>query len=336
MMTGPIRFGILGCGMIARFHANAIRATDKALLLGVADASLPAAQEMAREFEVGVYASAEEMLADPQIDAITVCTPSGFHAENVRAALRAGKHCLVEKPLAFTKAEARALAEEARERGLVFTVISQLRFSEDIQRVKRLMEEGAFGDMVFCDLYMKYWRDPSYFAQSPWRGSKRLDGGGALMNQGIHGIDLLLYLAGWPRVLHARTDTHLHNIEVEDRAVAMLEFENGALGVIQASTCSNPGFERRLELIGNRGSAVIVENRIKSLTLDGKTVEGKTHRPRVATASDPAAMSGELHARQIANFTDAVLGLEALHVRAEDGIAAVSLIEEIYRSSCGD
>lgn len=333
MAEGRLRFGLWGCGMIARFHADALLRIENAVLVGVADVSASFAADFADQYGIVAYADYEAMLADPNIDAVCICTPSGLHKENALQALRAGKHVVLEKPMAFTAAEAAELEKAAEESGCVLTVVSQLRFSKDICRVKALMEENAFGTPVLCDLYMKYWRDPAYYAGSTWKGTRRFDGGGALMNQGIHGVDILLYLAGNAKVLYAKNRTHFHNIEVEDVSVAMLEFENGATGVIEASTCANPGFERRLEIIGTEGSVILVENRIEKLILGGETVISGSSEPIPCTASDPAAMGCELHVMQLRNFVSAVQNGSRLAVTAADGRRAVALIEEIYSFS---
>lgn len=330
-MTEVIRFGILGSGSIARFHANAIASLDNALLVGVASSFGDDARRFAREYQIKAYTDYNEMLADERIDAVCICTPSGLHAENAIQALRAKKHVVLEKPMAFTKAEAKTIAEEAEKSGCVLTVICQLRFSEDVHRVKQLLADGALGDLVFCDLYMKYWRDQAYYSSSNWKGTRRLDGGGALMNQGIHGIDLLLYLLGDAKVVHAKNCTRFHDIEVEDASMAMLEFANGAMGVIEGSTCVCPGFERRIEINGTRGSVIIVENQIQKLIIDGETLVDKPRNAGNGTASNPTAFGCDLHARQISNFIDAVCGRDKLMITAAEGIRAVSLIEEIYQ-----
>lgn len=330
MAKGMIRFGILGCGLIARFHADAIASIENATLMGVADASRPSAERFAESRGVTAYPDYAAMLADPRIDAVCICTPSGFHGENALQALKAGKHVVLEKPMAFTAAQAKEVETQARNSGCVLTVISQLRFSEDIRRVKALLEQNAFGKLVLCDLYMKYWRDPAYYADSPWKGTLRFDGGGALMNQGIHGVDILLYLAGDAKVLCAKNQTRFHSIEVEDVSVAMLEFENGAMSVVEATTCACPGFERRLEIIGTEGSVVLVEDRIEKMIIGGEVLVDGAIEPLVSTANDPAAMSCRLHAKQIANFIGAINGEEALVVPPAEGVRAVSLIEKIY------
>ena len=326
-----VRFGILGCGAIARFHADAIAHLENAALIGVADSNITLAEKFAEQYAVKAYPGFYAMLEDANIDAVCICTPSGFHAENAMNALNAKKHVVLEKPMAFTKAQAKALEAEVQQSGCVLTVISQLRFSEDIRRVKALLEQNAFGKLVFCDLYMKYWRDPAYYAASHWKGTRRFDGGGALMNQGIHGVDLLLYLAGDANVICARNRTRHHNIEVEDSSVAMLEFENGAMGVIEAATCAYPGFERRLEITGTEGSVVLLENKIDKLIIGSQIHVDGVKNSLPGTASDPTAMGSELHALQISNFINAICGKEPLVMTAAEGSRAVSLIEDIYK-----
>ena len=330
MIDTPVHFGILGCGVIAGFHGDALAGLKDAQLVGVADALPEAAKSFAWERGVTAYPDFSAMLADPQIDAVCICTPSGFHYSNALQALQAGKHVVLEKPMAFTTEQAAELESAARDSGCLLTVVSQLRFSEDIRRVKTLLEQNAFGQLVLCDLYMKYWRAPEYYAASSWRGTRRFDGGGALMNQGIHGVDILLYLAGPAKVLCAKNRTRHHSIEVEDVSVAMLEFENGAMGVIEATTCANPGFSRRVEIIGTEGSVILTENRIEKLVIGGKALENNQDGAQISTASDPTAMDCHLHRMQLANFISALQRGEDLTVTAADGRRAVALIEEIY------
>ena len=331
MADKKIRFGILGCGAIARFHADAIGRIENASLIGVANASQERAQRFAQEYHVKAYTDFSRMLADENVDAVCICTPSGFHAENAIEALRAHKHVVLEKPMAFTKAEAKQIEEEVDKSGCVLTGICQLRFSEDVRRVKQLLAENALGKLVFCDLYMKYWRDQVYYASSNWKGTRRFDGGGALMNQGIHGIDLLLYLVGGAKVVFARNYTRFHDIEVEDASMAMLEFDNGAMGVVEGSTCAWPGFERRLEINGTKGSVILVENQIQKLIIEGETLVDRQSGPVNGAASNPMAFACDLHAVQLSNFIDAVCGRGELLMTAAEGGRAVSLIEEIYQ-----
>lgn len=334
MPDNIIRFGILGCGTIARFHADAIGSIEDAELVGCTSVVREEARRFSEQYHIRAYADYAEMLADPGIDAVCICTPSGFHADNAMQALRAKKHVVLEKPMAFTREQTREICAEADKSGCKLTVICQLRFAESVRRVKKLVEENAFGKLVFCDLYMKYWRSPEYYAASDWRGTRKLDGGGALMNQGIHGVDMLLYLVGNARVVYAKTVTRHHDIEVEDAAVAALEFENGAAGVIEGSTCAWPGFERRLEINGTRGCAVLVEDEIEKLVIDGENLVDGRKAAVANTASDPAAFACDLHAAQLRNFIDAIRGEGELLIPADEGARAVALIEDIYRFGC--
>ena len=334
MKHAVVRFGILSCGAIAKFHARAIADIENAKLVGVTDVYLPAAEAFAEEFGgVRIYKDYAEMLADPAIDAVCICTPSGLHAQNAIDALRAGKHAVLEKPMAFTKEECEKIEQIAKENDRLLAVISQLRYAEDIGRVKQLVEEGAFGTISLCNLSMKYWRKPEYYAESKWRGTKKMDGGGALMNQGIHGIDLMLYIMGDAELLCAKTNTAFHNIEVEDTAVAMLKFENGAYGTLDASTCAFPGHARRLEIIGSEGCAILHENHLERLVVRGETIVSEGAKVSASTASDPMSMQHKLHAMQLTNFVRAVHGEEMLLMDASQGKRAVSLIEQIYRFS---
>lgn len=334
MSDNVIRFGILGCGTIARFHADAIGSLVDAELVGCTSVIREEALQFSEKYNIKAYADYETMLADPNIDAVCICTPSGFHADNALQALRAKKHVVLEKPMAFTREQTREICAEVEKSGCKLTVICQLRFSENVRKVKKLVEENAFGKLVFCDLYMKYWRSPEYYAASDWRGTRKLDGGGALMNQGIHGIDMLLHLVGDAKVVRAKNVTRHHDIEVEDASVAMLEFENGAMGVIEGSTCAWPGFERRLEINGTRGCVVLVEGEIEKLIVDGETLIDGRKGAVGNTASDPTAFAYDLHAAQIKNLIGAIHGEEELMIPATEGARAVSLIEDIYEFGC--
>ena len=333
LTTEPIRFGILGAGMIAAIHAQALSTLPDARLAGVTDVNTAGAQAFAARYGIAAYPSYEAMLADDAIDAICICTPSGFHAQQALQAIRCGKHVVLEKPMALTEEDAERIMEAERCSGVLVTVVSQLRFSEDVQTLRELVQKNAFGQQVFCNLFMKYWRDPAYYAASGWKGTLALDGGGALMNQGIHGIDLLLHIVGSATVLKGCKKTLCHRIEVEDTAAALLEFDSGALGVIEASTCTAPGFERRLEIHGDRGYAVLVEDRLAELMLDGRLLRGQAcsrdEQRYINTASDPGKLDCTLHARQLQNMVRAIRGTEPLQVGTADGRRAVELIRQI-------
>ena len=328
------RFGIVGSGMISYIHATAIQSLPNAQLAGVTDYAPEKAKVFADKYGICVYDTLEQMLADPSVDVVCICTPSGFHAEQSMAALRSGKHVVLEKPMALTKESAGQLVEASERCGRFLTVISQFRFTPALQYTKQLLEEKAFGNVVMCSLYMKYWRDPTYYSSSPWKGTRRFDGGGALMNQGIHGVDLLQYLMGDAKVVQGRAKTLVHDIEVEDTAAALLEFENGALGVIEATTSCYPGFDRRLEIRGDRGYLTLQEDRILELMINGERIEQpKQEASVVSTAADPSKLDYRMHARQLQNLLDAIEGKAELLIDAREGYRAVRLVEDVYVSS---
>jgi len=337
-MAKIMKFGILGCGMIANMHAQAIESIEDAELIGVSDPVEASAKAFSEKYGVAVYKDYDTMLNDPEIDIVCICTPSGFHASGALEALKYQKHVVLEKPMALTTEDADKIVEASKESGCLLTVISQLRFQEDIQKVKQLVEEGAFGKLAFCDLYMKYWRDPEYYASSSWKGTFKFDGGGALMNQGIHGVDLIHYIAGNAKVIKGKVKTLFHDIEVEDVATAVMEFDNGALGVIEGSTCAAGGFDRRIEIIGTKGYAILVEGKIEKMEIDGKEVaqEVNTAVGGKRSSSDPTALQYEGHATQIRNLIRAIRGEEPLLIDATEGRKAVKTICDIYKSSAMD
>ena len=324
-----VGFGIVGCGMIADFHAQALRSIAGARLIGVTDVNFAGAQIFAEKHGVLAYKTYEDMLKDDAVGAVCICTPSGYHAELAKSALLAGKHVAVEKPIAMTVSDADAVIEAAEKSGKLLTVISQLRFSQDVIRLKEAVQNGSLGQIRFCNLSMKYWREESYYAGSSWKGSRLLDGG-VLMNQGIHGIDLLRYVIGGVQVLSSVTDRMYHKIEAPDTALALLRYDCGALGTLEATTAAFPGFDLQLEIIGEKGRAVFTQERLTSLVIDG-TENIKVSSPcKLGTASDPAAVGWQNHALQFKNFVSAILDKASIAVRGEDGREAVRLISDIY------
>ena len=333
-MERCFKFGIIGCGLISHVHAAAIASLPQATLAGVSDNNRERAEAFAAQYGVRAYENTTKLLEDPDVDVVCICTPSGFHAEGAQEALQHGKHVVLEKPMALTTESAKAVVESCKQYDCLLTVISQWRFAPSFAYVKQLLDEKKLGNLVMCSLRMKYWREPTYYSESPWHGTKKFDGGGALMNQGIHGVDMLQYLLGNAKVLQGRAKTMYHNIEVEDTAAALLEFDNGALGVIEASTCTYPGFDRRWEIHGDRGYIVIQEDSIRELMIDGKYVDvPEMGSPAMSSAADPGKIEYKYHASQLQNLMDAICGKAVLRCSAEDGYRAVKLIEDVYSSS---
>jgi UDP-N-acetyl-2-amino-2-deoxyglucuronate dehydrogenase len=339
MKHDRVRFGIIGAGTIAAFHAKAIREVEGAVLTAVYDSVSERARSFAAEQGIEWFVSLDDFLEKAPIDAITVATPTGLHASVAIPAARAGKHVLCEKPLDTTPAKAQAIIDACREAGVILSPVFQYRFGAGAQAVKRAIDAGRFGRILFVSGRIKWFRSQEYYDSGSWRGTWELDGGGCLMNQSIHTIDLMLHFGGAPAEVFGYTATRTHErLEVEDNACAVLRFRSGAMGVIESSTSCAPGFPLRIEVSGERGTAVIEGDSIAhwqfadSDPLDEAVRAGMGGRSLGDGASDPKGISIEGHKRQIADLVGAIArGGEA----AVDGAEAklpVELVCGIYES----
>lgn len=328
-------FGVIGCGMIANSHAQAIQATTAARLIGVTDSMEASRSAFAVKYGVRDFASVEEMLSCPEIQAVCICTPSGLHAPLAIKAAEAGKNVVVEKPMAISLKEADDLIGACARGKVKVEVISQLRFSPAVRALKAAVDGGRLGRLLSGDIYMKYFRSQEYYDKGGWRGTWAMDGGGALMNQGIHGIDLLQYVMGPVRSVFGHARTLARRIEVEDTAAGIVEFQNGAIGVIQAATSVIPGFPRRLEVHGEKGSIVLQEDSVLSWDVEGeRPPEGVPIGPSQGAAfRDPTAVGSEGHKRQIMDLIEAVRTGRRPFIDAEEGRKPIQIILALYESS---
>lgn len=339
-------FGIVGCGMIAEFHARAINEIDGARVAGVYDSSEardkgPKIAGIATKGECAIYHSLDEMLANPEIDVICICTPSGAHLDPAVAAARAGKHVVVEKPLEITVGRCDRIIGACDDAGVRLCTIFPSRFGEANEALKRAIDGGRFGRLTLGDTYVKWWRTQQYYDSGGWRGTWDLDGGGALMNQAIHNVDLLVWLMGDVESVTAMTATLAHErIEVEDTAVAAVKFKNGALGVIEACTSAFPGLLKRTEIHGSGGSARVDQDDITLWQFATDEAGDAEIRDRIAGASgfsagasDPRGITHEGHRLQLVDFLRAIdEGTEA-KVDGREGRRSVEVIRAIYRSA---
>jgi predicted dehydrogenase len=266
--SAPLRFGIVGCGVIGKTHAAAIAGLGDAKLAGVADQVPERVGALADMYEIPGYPDLTSMLAAGSIDVVTICTASGLHGELTREAMRSEKHVVVEKPLEITLQAIDDTLRVQRDMGVKLAVISQHRFDPAAQQVHELMGAGAFGTPVLANAHILWWRSQEYYDSGDWRGSWALDGGGVLMNQSIHSIDLLQWFMGPVQSVYAYTGTLAHRMETEDTAVAALRFASGALGTIAATTSAYPGVSTRIEILGPKGSAVIEDDRMRYLHVE--------------------------------------------------------------------
>ena len=334
-----IGFGLVGVGMIADYHAQAIREARGARLAGVAGRS----EEKVRVFagKNGVpFATTRlaELVARPEIDVVCVATPSGAHLEVALAAIRAGKHVVIEKPLEITVERTDEILRAAEAAGVRVAPIFQARFGEGARTVKAALEAGRFGRLVLCSAYVKWHRAAGYYRG--WKGTLALDGGGALINQAIHAIDLLQWFAGLPAEVFAWQTRRVHTgIEAEDTACAALRFAHGGLGVIEASTAIYPGWQRRLEICGEHGSAALEDDSISRWDFltprpgDDEIRAAKRDERMRSGASAPNAISHHGHLRQIQDLIDALHNGRPLAIDGREARKTVLLIRALYASA---
>ncbi len=338
-----IGFALIGCGMIARFHARALAEVPDARLVALVSRREANARAMAEQLGLDCVVSTDlgAVLARPDVQAVIITTPSGAHREPAVAAASAGKHVVVEKPLEITTQRCDEIIRACHRHGVQLCTIFPSRFGDANRALKDAVESGRFGRLTLGETTCKWWRPQSYYDEGGWKGTQSLDGGGALMNQAIHNVDLLLWMMGPVTHINGFTATLAHErIEVEDTAVACLRFANGALGVIQATTSVHPGLPKTIAVHGDRGTVIIEQDDVLRWELTPETPEDKAVKERFAQktgasggSSNPAAISHVGHARQLADFVRAIRTGSAPLVDGCEGRKAVAVIEAIYQSA---
>lgn len=340
-------FGIVGVGMIAEFHAKALRDMAGARLVASCSRRADAVAGFAGRHGGAAYTDIDAFLAHDGLDVVVICTPSGAHLEPCLAAAAAGKHVVCEKPLEVTVERVDRMIAACEDAGVMLAGIFPRRFNPSTALLKQAVEAGRFGRIASADAYVKWWRTQAYYDSGAWRGTWELDGGGALMNQSIHTIDLLLHVMGDVSAVRAQTRLVAHSgIEVEDSAVAMLEFESGALGVIQGSTAcwSRGGHPAEVQIAGEGGSAFMADDRFRVWEFADAGADDDRIRREFGIAADaagagaanPAAIDHRWHQR---NLEDAVAALRDGRTPGIDGREArrsVALIRAIYDSAGRD
>ena len=336
----PIGFGLVGCGMIANFHAKAIEQIRGAKIVAGFDTFTASADRFAAANGCTAYHKLSDLLADPRVDIVTICTPSGAHRDPAVAAAKAGKHVVVEKPLEVTLKRCDAIINACRKNKVELCTIFPSRFSPANMALKKAIDQGRFGKLTMGDAYTKWWRTQEYYDSGGWRGTWALDGGGAFMNQAVHNVDLLYSLMGDVADVTAATSTIAHKrIEVEDIGVATLRFKNGALGVIEATTAAYPGMLKKIEIHGTEGTAVIEEDSILTWDFKQKRAGDAAIRRKYAGAtsgggaSDPTAISFTGHQRQLQDFIKSIRTGSKPLVDGEQGRKSVEIILSIYKAA---
>ena len=339
-MSSPLGFAIVGTGMIAGYHAQAIAQTPGAKLVGVVSRSPDRGPAFAAKHAIPVItATVEQMAARPDVHVINVTTPSGAHLEPALAAIRAGKHVIIEKPLEITPARVDQINAAADQRGVKVVSIFQGRFGTGAQTVKAALDAGRLGRLVLASAYVKWHRTADYY-KSAWKGTWDLDGGGALMNQAIHGVDLLQWFAGLPAEVTGRFTRRVHTgIQADDTTVATLLFPDGALGTLEASTALWPGWSRRIELCGEHGSICLEDDFIAKWDFakpepgDDAIRHAKRDDALGSGAGVPGGISLTGHLRQIGDLVAAVRDNRPPAIDGREGRKAVALVHAIYESA---
>ena len=340
MTQNELGFAILGAGMVAEYHLNAIRecADLGARLVGVGHYNPARYGEIAQRFDAPARPY-DELLADPAVAAVCICTPSGQHAQQAIAAASSGKHVLVEKPMALSLADADAMIAACRENGVQLGVCLQRRAEPLFRRVHDAIHGGDLGEITLGVVTMPYFRDEPYYAQADWRGTWEMDGGGVLMNQGIHIIDLLLWFLGDPVDVHAFADSRHRSVEIEDTAGAVLRFANGAVATITATVATDPGFPHRLEVYGTNGGIQIEGESVLRWGLADEsraTVEPwpvATEQVDPGMAGDPRGISTSGHIAILKDFIAGIRRGEDPVIDGAEGRRSLAAILAVYEDS---
>lgn len=337
--TDKTGFAILGAGMIAEFHARAIaeNAGNNAELIAMGHYNQDRFSTIERIFGVPCCSEAE-LLENPDVDVICLCTPSGQHAEQTIRAAEAGKHVLVEKPMAITMADADTMIAACEKHGVNLGVIFPNRTKPVFQAVFRAVKSGQLGELTLGLVTLPFYRSQAYYDQAAWRGTWSLDGGGVLMNQGIHQIDLLTWFMGDPVKIHAIAETLQRDIEVEDTVSACLRFENGAMAAINGTTTASPGFPPRIEVYGTRGGIQLEGETPVSWTIDGENKlpgEGSTglNVGAAGAAGDPRNITAAGHTALVADFIESLHAGRPPMIDGNEGKRSLAVILGIYQAA---
>ena len=333
MISNPLHVALIGSGNIAAHHINAWKQTANVEVMLVCSNITEQCKNLANKFGVEWSTDLAVALENDHVEIVDIVVPSGFHAEIGIQAAQAGKNVLVEKPIDVTLEKADALIKACQDNDVTLGVVSQYRFMDPLQKIYDYIADGKLGTLIQGDAYIKWFRSKEYYASGEWRGTYALDGGGPFINQGIHFIDLLLSIMGPVKSVYAKTKNLAHpEIEVEDIGMAMVEFQNGCSGVIQASTAMYPGLPARLEIHGTKGTACVEGEELAFLHVEGEEpIKGGDIV--AAGASDPLAIDVMPFVRQFTDYVNAIKNKREPLVNGPEARRALELILAIYESS---
>ena len=337
-MSMKLRIGIVGCGAISDIHAQAIQQSENAELISVFSRSEKNACRVGEKYKTKWSTDWNEFISDPDLDAVSICTPNGNHLDYGKKAAEVGKHVILEKPIEVTLKRAKELIDVCNKNNVQLAVIYQNRFITEVEELKKKIDKNMLGRLFMGDAYIKWFRTQDYYDSGAWRGTSELDGGGVLINQAIHTIDLLQWLMGDVETVFGQMGTFTHErMEGEDNAVATLRFKSGAIGVIEASTSVQPAQSRRIELHGEKGSAII-DDIMVIISVNGESPD-KDEKSEDSGA-EPAGSSSPLggfsidpHKNQFEVIVDAINNNEIPPVSGEESLKSLAIILAIYESS---
>jgi len=326
--------GIIGTGAIVETHIKSVQDLDCCTLVALSSSSRDRARLAEEKYNIPTYSSYRDLVKQKDIDAVIIGTLSGDHLNPTLAAAREKKHVLVEKPLEINLHRARQMVLACEKADVRLACIFQSRFSEEYLQVKKTVHQGKLGKLYMGNAYVKWFRPPAYYQSSKWKGTLSGDGGAALINQGIHTIDLLIDLMGEAASVFGKIKTVRHRIEGEDLGAALITFQNGAMGTIEASTAISPGFPERLEVFGEKGSIILEGGKIIHWLVEGQDPPQLSETSDKSTgASDPSAIGYLLHKKQIKNFVEAILTNQPPMISGKEGLKALKVVRAIYASS---
>ncbi len=330
----PLGIALVGCGLVSKVHLAALGEIPEARLCGVWSRNPETTKRCAAENQVRAYGSFEAICDDPEVRAIILCTPPGFHVDHGLQAAAAGKDLIIEKPIDIDCQKAKKLVDIYREKGLKLAVIYQNRYTKAARQVKAAIDQGLLGKLILGDAYVKWYRSPEYYASADWRGTWEIEGGGALITQAVHSIDLLQWFMGGVKSVSGTICTATHRIQTEDLGVAVLEFQNGALGVIEGSTAIVPGFKERIEIHGQKGSIVLEGGNIKEWKVEGCDEADYVQAEKVSygKANSPA-ISFLNHQAQLEEIIRSIQNGKEPEVNGEEGLKSLAIVLGIYQSS---
>jgi predicted dehydrogenase len=330
-----LHVGFIGGGNITDTHIRAALAVPQLRPVAVVGTNAARVDTLAQKYGISAYGDLHRFLSHRPLDLVIIGSPSGVHAAEGIAVCKEGMHVLMEKPIDISTERADDLINAARRYGVKLGVLFQDRLKPEILRLRDWIRSGKLGRIILVEASVKWYRPPEYYAKSKWRGTLSLDGGGALMNQGIHTVDLLLYLITDINRVQAVTKTALHKIESEDTCVATLEFADGAVGVLQATTAAFPGYARRVEITGSEGTVCLEQDRITKVDLKSPTHERVPIEPadQNPSSNSPVVSDVRGHQRIIEDFVNSIETGRRPVCDGEEGRRSLAVVEAIYRSA---